>query len=74
MISDRSLRQNTLPRWCPVTNVADTELDVSPTTADKPRGRGVSEDSRYIGAVPISGVAGRAVAVFGPINRVGLVR
>ena len=29
-----------------------------------------SEDSRYIGPVPISGIKGRAVFVFAPSNRV----
>lgn len=33
-----------------------------------------SEDSRFIGAVPLSGVMGRVVAVYGPITRVRPVR
>lgn len=32
--------------------------------------RAVSEDSRYLGSVPVSGIKGRAVFVFAPINRV----
>ena len=32
--------------------------------------RELSEDSRYIGTVPISGIKGTVVAVFAPINRV----
>jgi signal peptidase I len=33
-----------------------------------------SEDSRYIGPVPISGVMGRVVAIYAPITRIRLVR
>jgi signal peptidase I len=33
-----------------------------------------SEDSRYIGPVPLSGVKGRVVALYAPINRIGRVR
>ena len=33
-----------------------------------------SEDSRYIGPVPLSGVMGRVVAIYAPIHRVRLVR
>jgi len=36
--------------------------------------RAVSEDSRYIGTVPLSGIVGKAVAVFSPIDRVRLLR
>lgn len=36
--------------------------------------RAESEDSRYTGPAPISGVMGRVVAVYAPINRVRLVR
>jgi len=35
--------------------------------------RPLSEDSRYIGTVPLSGVMGRVVAVFAPIQRMRLV-
>ena len=35
--------------------------------------RAQSEDSRYIGTVPLSGVVGRVVAVFAPIQRLRLV-
>jgi len=35
--------------------------------------RPLSEDSRYIGTVPVSGVMGRVVAVFAPIQRLGFV-
>ena len=35
--------------------------------------RPVSEDSRYLGPVPLSGLKGRAVLVFAPINRVRVV-
>ena len=34
--------------------------------------RPISEDSRYIGTVPLSGVKGSVVAVFAPIHRVAL--
>jgi len=33
-----------------------------------------SEDSRYIGPVPASGVMGRVVAIYAPITRLRLVR
>ena len=36
--------------------------------------RAESEDSRYIGTVPLSGVKGRVVVVFAPIQRLRLVR
>jgi signal peptidase I len=36
--------------------------------------RALSEDSRYIGTVPLSGVVGRVVAIFAPIQRARLVR
>jgi signal peptidase I len=36
--------------------------------------RSLSEDSRYIGTVPLSGVIGRVVAVFAPIQRLQFVR
>jgi signal peptidase I len=36
--------------------------------------RPLSEDSRYIGTVPLSGVMGRVVAIFAPIQRAGPVR
>jgi signal peptidase I len=36
--------------------------------------RALSEDSRYIGTVPLSGVVGRVVAIFAPIQRAQLVR
>lgn len=32
--------------------------------------RSNSEDSRYIGAVPASGVMGRVIAIYAPINRI----
>jgi len=35
--------------------------------------RGLSEDSRYIGTVPVSGIKGRVVAVFAPIQRIRTV-
>jgi signal peptidase I len=35
--------------------------------------RPVSEDSRYLGPVPLSGLKGRAVAVFAPITRIKFV-
>jgi signal peptidase I len=35
--------------------------------------RALSEDSRYIGTVPLSGVVGRVVAIFAPIQRAGPV-
>lgn len=35
--------------------------------------RPVSEDSRYIGPIEQSGVMGRAVAVFSPVNRIRMV-
>ena len=35
--------------------------------------RAVSEDSRYIGTVPLSGVKGKVVAVFAPIQRMRFV-
>jgi signal peptidase I len=35
--------------------------------------RPLSEDSRYIGTVPLSGVMGRVIAVFAPIQRMRLV-
>lgn len=35
--------------------------------------RAVSEDSRYIGPVALSGVVGRVVAVFSPVTRVRLL-
>ena len=35
--------------------------------------RAQSEDSRYIGTVPLSGVVGRVVAVFAPIQRLRFV-
>ncbi len=35
--------------------------------------RPLSEDSRYIGTVPVSGVMGRVVAVFAPIQRLRFV-
>jgi len=35
--------------------------------------RPLSEDSRYIGTVPLAGVKGIVVAVFAPIQRLGLV-
>jgi signal peptidase I len=35
--------------------------------------RPLSEDSRYIGTVPLSGVMGRVVAVFAPIQRLRFV-
>ena len=36
--------------------------------------RPVSEDSRYIGTVAISGVKGKVVAIFSPLARIGRVR
>jgi len=33
-----------------------------------------SEDSRYIGPVPIAGVMGRVMAIYAPITRIGRVR
>lgn len=33
-----------------------------------------SEDSRYIGPVPLTGVMGRVVAVYAPVNRVSRIR
>ena len=35
--------------------------------------RPISEDSRYLGPVPLSGLKGRAVLVFAPLNRFKLV-
>ena len=35
--------------------------------------RPVSEDSRYLGAVPLSGLKGQAVLVFAPVNRIRVV-
>jgi len=35
--------------------------------------RAVSEDSRYIGPLPLSGASGKAVAVFSPITRMRLI-
>ncbi|MDR3686856.1 MAG: signal peptidase I [Coriobacteriia bacterium] len=35
--------------------------------------RPISEDSRYLGPVPLSGLKGRAVLVFAPLNRIRLV-
>jgi signal peptidase I len=35
--------------------------------------RPVSEDSRFIGPIQLSGVLGRAVAVFSPVTRVRIV-
>jgi signal peptidase I len=34
--------------------------------------RALSEDSRYIGTIPVSGVVGRVVAIFAPIQRARL--
>jgi signal peptidase I len=36
--------------------------------------RPVSEDSRFLGPVPLSGARGRVLAVFAPITRIGLIR
>jgi signal peptidase I len=36
--------------------------------------RAVSEDSRYLGPVPLSGLKGRAELIFAPINRIRILR
>ncbi len=35
--------------------------------------RSVSEDSRHLGPVPVSGLKGRAASIFAPINRIRLL-
>ena len=60
--------------------VAAYSMSAPPITVPKGRlyvmgdNRAVSEDSRYLGPVPLSGAKGRAVAIFAPVNRVRLVR